>query len=82
MKLVIVSVLDSGAQAYSVPQFVAHRGVALRSFRDACNDKSCPFGQHPEDYELYEIGWFDDQVGEVHCGVVELIVRGKDCVKE
>lgn len=82
MLLVIVAVRDSAADAYTVPQFVAHRGVAVRSFRDACNVKDSPLGQHPADYELYQVGVFDDSIGEVTAFGPEMLARGKDMVTE
>lgn len=82
MKMVVVAVFDAAAQAFTVPQFVGHRGIALRSFRDACNVKESAFGKHPEDYDLYEIGSYDDISGLLECypGQSDLIARGKDMV--
>lgn len=56
----IFSVYDTKAGAYMQPFFMNHAGGALRAFSDLCNDASHPFGKHPEDYVLFELGMYDD----------------------
>jgi hypothetical protein len=55
MKLVIVSVKDTAAQAFGRPIFVPAVPVALRSFRDEVNrkDSKDDLSRHPDDFELY-----------------------------
>lgn len=64
MKLVIVAIKDRAIDAFGTPFFVAHLGGALRSFSDEVNRRD-PEGKnqlaaHPEDFDLYEIGVYDD----------------------
>lgn len=64
--MTICTIRDSVANTYGRPFFTATRGTALRSFIDMCNDTPSPdnpIAQHPEDYELFELGTFDDQTG-------------------
>lgn len=67
MKLYMCSVRDRQLDAFGVPVFVQARGVAVRSFNDEINraDPSNPLYKHPEDYELFEIGIFDDETAQV-----------------
>ncbi len=65
MNFRIFCVFDSKARAYLPPFFLPEAGQAVRSFKDACNDKAHAFGQHPEDYTLFEIGTFDDREGKL-----------------
>ena len=47
--------------------FVPTAGVAIRSFRDEVN-REAPDNEifrHPADYELYQIGTFDDSTGAI-----------------
>lgn len=60
MKLSMFSVRDSASQAFGRPFYAPHAGVALRSFGDECNNPESDFNHHPEDYELFELGVFDD----------------------
>ncbi len=61
MKFEIVCVRDIVANCYSHPQFVPNLGSAIRAFGDQCRDKNTQIGAHPEDYELYHLGTYDDQ---------------------
>lgn len=64
MKLKCFSVFDVKAGAYIVPFFMPERGQAIRTFTDSVADRNHAFGRHPEDYTLFQVGEFDDNVGE------------------
>lgn len=70
MKLSIASVKDRAADAYGRPMFVPSTGVAIRSFSDEINrnDSDNQLYNHPDDFDLYEFGEFDDNTGvfELH----------------
>ena len=65
MKMVICSIRDSAADAYGRPFFLPSVGVAIRSFTDEVNRPSedNQIYQHPEDFDLFELGEFDDTTG-------------------
>jgi len=65
MKYYIVVVRDRAADVFGVPSFVASKGAAIRGFGDECQreDKGNLFYQHPEDFDLYELGEYDDSNG-------------------
>ncbi len=65
MKLVLCSVKDRAADAYGRPMFVSSVGVAIRSFSDEVNRKDAEnqLYNHPDDFDLYEFGEFDDNTG-------------------
>lgn len=67
MKLVICSIHDTKAEAFSQPMFFQAVGQALRAFIDAVSDgdPKSNFAMHPEDFNLFRIGTFDDQTGEI-----------------
>lgn len=54
------AVYDSKVLCYGVPFFSPTIPAALRSFSDACKDVNTNLNRHPGDYQLYEIGSFDD----------------------
>ena len=59
------AVFDRAANAYARPMFVPSTGVAIRSFSDEVN-RSDPENQlfnHPDDFDLYDFGEFDDNTG-------------------
>lgn len=82
MKYVLVSVFDRAVQAYAPPMAVRAMGEATRMFRDEVNNKESRICQHPSDYELYCVGEFSDDSGQLSAlSAPTLIVRGEDCVE-
>lgn len=65
MKMTICSIRDSKAEAWLNPMFFLARGQAIRAFSDAVNDPKSDFYKHPEDYVLFELGYFNQLTGEV-----------------
>lgn len=81
MKMVIVSILDTAAGAYGRPAFVASEGVAIRQFQDEVNrpHEDNQLYKHPDDFQLYYIGTFDDNTGGMDLmASPKLISRAKD----
>jgi hypothetical protein len=80
MLLHIVSVKDTAAQAFGRPLFVPAVAVALRSFRDEVNrkDSADDLSRHPDDFELYEVGVFDDATGIIDVFEPRIVARAKD----
>lgn len=80
MKLNICCVKDRAAEAYGRPMFVPSTGVAIRSFSDEINrsDSDNQLFNHPDDFDLYEFGVFDDNTGlfELH-SQPKLLTLGK-----
>lgn len=65
MLLKIVSIYDGKAEAWMNPLVFQSNGQAIRSFGDAVNDSSSELGKHPEDYDLFELGEFDQLTGDI-----------------
>lgn len=63
MKVLVVR--DIKADAYAVPMYVASIGGCIRGFADEINKTDDnPLARHPEDYELFEIGEYDELTGK------------------
>lgn len=62
---VIVSVKDRAADAFGRPAFVPSIGIAIRSFSDEINRDAADnqMFHHSDDFDLYELGSFDDSTG-------------------
>jgi len=65
MKLQIFALYDKKALGYMSPFFFQHKGQALRALEDITNEKSSPVNKHPEDFDLYTLGEYDDQTGQL-----------------
>ncbi len=65
MKLVLCSVKDRASDAFGRPMFVPSIGVAIRSFSDEVNrsDTDNQLFNHPDDFDLFDLGTFDDSNG-------------------
>lgn len=66
MKYKIVSVMDRTAQVFGIPYFVMNVGSAVRSFGDevkrkGTEDRPNMLNQHPDDFDLYELGEYEDE---------------------
>ena len=62
---VVMAVKDRMADAFARPLFVPAVGVGIRSFTDEVNrkDGDNQMFNHPDDFDLYELGRFDDGTG-------------------
>ena len=65
MNHLLFTVYDEKAQVFLPPFFVPTIGIATRAFTDAINSDTHQFGQHPSDYTLFRLGYFDDATAEM-----------------
>lgn len=77
MKL-LLALYDRATEAHAPVMTVNTRAEAIRSFREAVNDPQTPIYKHPTDYELYEIGQYDDIKGELIVTGRTMIARAED----
>lgn len=59
----LCAVRDIKAEAFAPPFVVSARGMALRMFSDWCSDPKTMIGRHPEDFQLYQLGYFNESTG-------------------
>lgn len=65
MILKIYSIRDSKGEMYGPPFFQKTAGEAERSFRTLVNDEKSMTSKYPEDFDLYYLGDYDDQIGKI-----------------
>lgn len=83
MRYKVVCIRDRAIDTYGQPAFVANIGGAIRGFGDEVKrrDDNNQLNKHPDDFDLYLLGEFDDQTGEFFCdGPPRQIAVGKDYV--
>lgn len=72
---------DRAAESYSPPFAAPHVGVASRGFIDAINNSSreSDISNHPEDFDLFEIGEFDSSTGLIsgYSSLDKPVLQGK-----
>lgn len=83
MKRVMMSVRDSAGELFGQPFFVTAVGAAVRGFADEVN-RAAPDNavfQHPEHFDLYKVGTFEDDTGQVTGIIPEHVVAARDLLK-
>lgn len=63
----VFAVYDSKAKAYAQPFFQHSVPIAQRAFGAAVNDPALLLCKYPEDYTLFHIGTYDDEIAQLHC---------------
>lgn len=63
MKLKMFTVKDLKAELHSYPYPAVNAGVALRMFEEWVLTPDHPYNKYPEDYSLWETGYFDQVTG-------------------
>lgn len=80
----VYAVKDLAVQGFGDCFLVRAPGEAMRSFQDEVNrtDGKSAVAAHPEDYELYKIGEYDDTTGQLSgLNKPELVARAKDLLR-
>lgn len=77
----ILAVRDRALDAFGTPIFVPHVQLAIRSFTDQINKEGTEFNAHPEDYDLYQLGEYEERTGLVVGQTPRQVAVGKDCVR-
>ncbi|QXP08540.1 MAG: nonstructural protein [Arizlama microvirus] len=62
-----MAIRDTKAEQFLPPFLVPTLGVAYRDVQDAVNrgQKENPLSSYPNDFELWQLGTFDDESGEI-----------------
>ncbi len=81
MKVKMFAVHDTKAAAYLQPWFQTTDALAIRNFADCINDKNHNFGRHPEDYNLFLIGEFNDQDAMLETHAPKSLGNGIEFIK-
>lgn len=64
MKVLVMAVRDKRTEFFLTPaMYVRAKGEGIRWFMDTLNDPQGAFSKHPEDFDLYVLGEFDDNSG-------------------
>lgn len=80
----LYAIKDLAVQAYMKIWEVRAPGEAMRGFIDEVNRKAAdnPIAAHPEDYELYKLGVYDDATGKITPeDEPQLVARAKELIQ-
>lgn len=81
MKLVF-AIRDSAMDQFSLPMFFVSKGEAIRGVGLVVNkvQEGNLYCSHPQDYELFYLGSFDEDKGVFACTAPESVVRLSELV--
>lgn len=78
MIYIVCAIHDRSINAYINMHCVRAEGQAIRQFQDAINDdKAGSIFKHPDDYDLYRIGTYNDDDGMIQAEKPHKIADGK-----
>lgn len=81
--VILCAVRDAAIDSFLAPFTARHSNQAVRMFGDAINNADSEMKKHPDDYDLFVIGEFEEETGRVKPhDKPELLVRGKNLVRE
>lgn len=78
MEMIMVAIKDRALDAYMRPFFAQTKGQAIRMFTDEINNKESPMQKHPDDYDLWYLGTWNDQDGQLNDQKPEQLAIGKN----
>lgn len=62
----LFSIYDKKGQVYSNPSFFPNKSVALRALGELVNDGQSSVSKYPNDFNVWVVGEWDDQKGELN----------------
>ena len=83
MILFIMCMRDRSADVFGQPSFHLSVGGAVRGFGDEINrvDANNVLNRHPEDFDLYQLGTYDDSDGSFNIDKPRQVAIGKDLIR-
>lgn len=67
MKINAYAVKDIKADRFNYPFFTMTHAEAMRAFGSNVQRKESLFNKHPEDFQLFYVGSFEDALGLLEC---------------
>lgn len=75
----IYAIKDQAIEAFSQPFFVQAQGQAVRMFMDETKNEQSQLNKHPQDFELWYLGEFNEQDGVITAATnIERVARAID----
>jgi hypothetical protein len=74
MMLSCYSIYDRAVESFAPPFCAPNPAVAERMFRDAAQEKESLWNKHPEDFQLFEVGNFDQDTAQLIGHNVPLLI--------
>lgn len=63
MQMKMFSIFDNKAKIFAAPFMLQSTGAAVRAFEDLVSDERTIINRHPADFQLFDMGTFEDSTG-------------------
>lgn len=73
MKIKIYAIRDKAACAFQNPFYMHTDAMAERAFRNLISDPSSQVSKNPEDFDLFFLGLYHTDSGEIESAVTKLV---------
>jgi len=73
----VVAIFDKKTKCFTPPYHSKTKGEALRSFMEIVKNPQTLINKYPEDYTLYLLGEFDDNLGQFYQNTVIEVGKNK-----
>lgn len=80
MKIGVFSAWDRKTGVYTMPFYAVTRGQAQRTLADGMQEPNSIVGRHPEDFQLFQVGTFDDDQGEMSSEGRGFVINAEELV--
>lgn len=77
-KMFVCAVRDRAIDGFGNPIVVPALGAATRSFQDEIRSPDSAWSRHPEDFDLYHVGYFDTATGVLDPMTPAMVFIGKE----
>lgn len=74
------TIYDTCAKVHNKPFHQVNEETALRTFKDLANDPAGEISKHPEHYQLFHHGEYDDTTGHIVAHEAIHVANAKDLV--
>lgn len=77
----IYAIKDTKLGAFTNIFIAENNAIALRQFGDVANNQNTAINKHPDDYELWNVGTWDDETGKPNEAVQTVsLTNAKDLI--
>lgn len=78
----VCAVRDRAMDQYGQPIFTPTIGTAVRAFQDEINNEQSSMHKHADDYDLYHIGDYEADTGQLIPVQPKMIAVGKEMLNQ
>ena len=76
VRTILVMIYDDKSQTFGMPKVIQNTQAAIRWFKEALNSQDNIMKNHPSDFSLYHVGYWNPYTGIIEAVEPNLMVEG------